>query len=153
MTFFCQSCSSSKPEAFMVKRSGLKLTLVGRSPMEQVVTPKVFPKDQAKFISDATIANNAGQTLAGIFLLRTFIEQYVKSEIREGKVDERLVAYGETIPENIRQQIPSLYSLYGRLSEAVHEAKADVDLFNDVRKQLELHFETKQVISKLAELK
>jgi hypothetical protein len=91
--------------------------------------------------------------MAGLFFLRTFIEQYVISETGKRIDDKALEAYGETIPENIRQQIPSLYSLYGRLSEAVHEAKADVDLFDDVRKKLELHFETKQVISKLAELK
>lgn len=121
--------------------------------MEHISTPKVFPKKHAKFISDATIAHNAGQTLAGLFFLRTFIEQYVTAETGKRIDKKALEAYGDTIPENIRPQIPSLFHLYGKLSEATHKANADATLFDDVRKQLELHFKTKQVLSELEELK
>lgn len=41
-----------------------------------VEVPKDLPKAQKKYFSDAIDAHNSGQTLAGLFFLMTFIEQY-----------------------------------------------------------------------------
>jgi hypothetical protein len=59
-----------------MRREALKLRLAGRDPIEILPTPKVLPKAPSKYYSDAIIAHHAGQTLAGLFLLRVFVEQY-----------------------------------------------------------------------------
>jgi hypothetical protein len=74
-SFLCQSCKSV-PEAFLVRRQRLKLTISGRSPIEPVDVPIVIRKPVKSFYSDAVVAHQSGQTLAGIFLLRTLIEQW-----------------------------------------------------------------------------
>ena len=51
----------------------MKISLNGRSPMEATNVPDYLPKDQKKYFSDALIAYNSGQILAGIFLLRIFV--------------------------------------------------------------------------------
>jgi hypothetical protein len=75
LPYQCQSCKGP-PIWFLVSRDGLKLRLCGRDPIEVLPTPKVLPKHLAKFYSDALIAHHAGQTLAGLFLLRVFVEQF-----------------------------------------------------------------------------
>jgi hypothetical protein len=77
LAYECQSCKSF-PEVFMIRREKMKLTPSGRTPIEKVEIPKFIPKAQREFFSDAIIAFNSGQILAGKFLLRTFVEQYVR---------------------------------------------------------------------------
>jgi hypothetical protein len=73
VAYQCQSCKD-EPLVFVVRREGMKLTLCGRSMIESLPIPKSLPKSVANYYSDAHIAHNAGQTLAGLFLLRTFVE-------------------------------------------------------------------------------
>jgi hypothetical protein len=76
-SFLCQSCKSI-PEVFLVRRQGLKLTHSGRSPIEHIDVPRIIPNPVKGYYSGAVVAHQSGQTLAGIFLLRTVIEQWAQ---------------------------------------------------------------------------
>jgi hypothetical protein len=79
-SFLCQSCKAV-PQVFLIRRHGMKLTLCGRVPMEHVTVPPVIPKAVQSYYSGAIVAHQSGQTLAGLFLLRTLIEQWVRKQI------------------------------------------------------------------------
>jgi hypothetical protein len=117
--FFGYQCQRCKGPAirFMVRREAVKLRLVGRDPIEVLPTPKVLPKVAAKFFGYAQIAHHAGQTLAGIFLLRTFIEQFWRSlpEVQaliqkhpRATGEEQGNLYQTTLPEDFKNRFPSL---------------------------------------------
>jgi hypothetical protein len=73
----CQRCMG-KPEAVLVRREQWKLSLHGRSPMEQVDVPTFVPKEEAHLYRDALIAAHGGKILAALFYLRVFIEQFAR---------------------------------------------------------------------------
>ena len=130
-SFLCQSCKMI-PEFFMVRREGAKLTLSGRSPIEHVDVPRVIPNDFSKFYSGALVAHQSGQTLAGLFLLRTFIEQWVRNNAPGQKqVDEELDLYGKSLPKDFRSRFPSLEDLYSKLSLSIHKANASDQIFKE----------------------
>jgi hypothetical protein len=146
LSFQCQSCKGM-PEVFMVKRKDWKLTLTGRCPMEKVQVPKYIPKLHANYYSDAVIAFNSGQTLAGLFLLRTFIEQYA---IRvTGKTDlladQIIDLYMNGLPEDFKKRFPSLRKIYGDLSDAIHKANASDELFKQSLSDIDAHFDAKRL--------
>jgi hypothetical protein len=116
----CQSCKGP-PMRFLVRRDGLKLRLSGRDPIEVVPVPVFLPKAHSKYYSTAIIAHHAGQTLAGLFLLRVLIEQFWRSlpamqdllkqdpratGERQGEV------YQATLPVDFRSRFPSLSDVY-----------------------------------------
>ena len=74
----CQGCRSNII-VLLVARSGRKIQLVRRSEFEEISVPGYVPKQQRSFYSRASIAFNCGEFLAGVFLLRTVIEQYMRS--------------------------------------------------------------------------
>lgn len=141
LSFTCQSCKGP-PEVFLVRRQGTKLTLSGRAPMEHVPVPSVIPKSIAKYYSSATIGYQSGQTLAGLFLLRTLIEQWIRySGAPEGyKADAALDWYMSHLPQDFKARFASLRDLYGGLSDAIHSAAEDEPLFNRTRSLIEEHF-------------
>jgi len=127
----CQSCKSP-PEVFMIRRERMKLIQSGRTPMEQIEIPKFVPKTQRKFFSDAIIASNSGQILAGKFLLRTFIEQYIRDFTKDKasqNIDELFEKYSASLPDDFKQRFPSLAKIYGQLSIDIHSADSTTDLF------------------------
>lgn len=146
LEYECQSCKGL-PSVFMVRRNGLKLFLEGRSPIEHVEVPQVIPKEQRKYYSDAIVAHNSGQTLAGLFLLRTFIEQYVRahSENVELPADKLLENYATKLPIDFKDRFPSLGKIYSDLSSAIHKANAAEDLFANTTGELTEHFEAKRL--------
>ena len=153
LTYQCQQCKRT-PVRFLVRREGLKLQLCGRDPIEAVPAPKVLPKAQSKFYSDAQIAHHAGQTLAAIFLLRTFIEQFWRSLPEVQAVlkdkpkptgDEQGAAYQGTLPVDFKNRFPSLSDIYGKLSAAMHEADANTGLFEDSCQKVFEHFDARRV--------
>src|ERR1035437_661705 len=125
LVFQCQTCQGV-PETFLVKRNGLDLVLEGRSPIEHVELPGFIPKDETHWFRDAVIAFQTGKVLAALFYLRTFIEQFARRKTgtqNDKKTgDEILSAYADTIPENLRQTMPSLRNWYDSLSAALHGA-------------------------------
>lgn len=148
LSYRCQSCKSV-PEVFLIRRHGLKLTLCGRAPIETVETPPCLPKNTSRFFSDATVAYNSGQVLAGLFLLRTFIEQWTSRIINRSdlKADEMLDAYMADLPGDFKARFPSLRELYGELSVAIHSATASDELFNNSTQDIIRHFEARRLFA------
>ena len=146
LAYQCQRCQST-PECFTVSRLGEKITLVGRSPIEEIQVDDCFPQAQRKYISDATLAYQCGQTLSGLFQLRVFIEQFARSIVPEGDLpaDQLLEKYNGTLPSDFKDRFPSIKELYGRLSDSIHDARADQELFKDVLEKLTEHFEARRL--------
>jgi hypothetical protein len=154
--FFGYQCQQCKGPAvrFMVRREGLKLRLAGRDPIEVLPTPKVLPKAPSRFYGDAQIAHHAGQTLAAIFLLRTFVEQFWRSLPQVQAIlqhqpratgDEQGAAYQATLPDDFKNRFPSLPEVYGKLSAAMHEARADATLFEECCASTVKHFDARRI--------
>lgn len=149
----CQQCKG-QPVRFLVCREGLKLRLAGRYPLEVLPTPKVLPKSVSKYFSNALIAHHAGQTLAGLFLLRVFIEQFWRTvpAVKElvalqpkATGDEQGAAYQTTLPQDFNSRFPSLKEVYGKLSAALHTADENAALFDDSCAKIEKHFEARRL--------
>jgi hypothetical protein len=121
LAYQCQRCIGS-PETFLLKRVGWSLSLEGRSPIENIELPTCLPNAETKWYRDATVAFNSGKILAGLFYLRTFIEQFGRRvTAKDGKVtgDEIFDTYAATLPLALKDQMPSLREWYDKLSEAV----------------------------------
>lgn len=144
IALLCQTCKRY-PDVMLVRRTTAKnrLTLCGRSPMEVAEAPDNFPEQEVAFYRDAIIAHESGRTLAGLFFLRTFVEQFarhVTGESGRRLGQDIMIAYGETIPAQLRSMMPSFAECYERLSEALHAARADVQLFDEMRTKIQQHF-------------
>ena len=144
LIYQCQSCKKL-PEVFMIRRNGWKINIAGRSPIETVATEPYLPKGYSKYISGAMLAFNSGQTLAGLFLLRVFIEQYSKKIVGDGKADEVIQRYSETLPKDFKERFPSLSKIYSNLSEAIHKASPDEQLFTLSLSEINEHFDGKRL--------
>jgi hypothetical protein len=147
LTYQCQGCKGT-PETFVVRRQGWDFILEGRSPMEHVEVPAFIPKPEREFFRDAIIAVHAGKTLAAMFYLRTFIEQFARRQTgKTGKTtgDEIMAAYSDTLPAARRDDMPSLRHWYELLSEALHSAREDAELFDKARAEIEHHFDIRRV--------
>lgn len=140
LSFLCQSCKLI-PEVFLIRRVGLKLTLCGRAPMEHTPVPKEVPKLVSEFYGGAVIAHQSGQTLAGLFLLRTVCEQWAQKFADRGdRADMALDKYTATLPADFKERFPSLQKIYTDLSAAVHSADASTELFEKTVVELVKHF-------------
>ena len=150
----CQSCKGL-PVHFLVRREGNKLKLCGRDPIEIHPVPKFLPKTCSNFYGNAQIAHHAGQTLAGLFLLRVFIEQFWKRSVDD--VMKQIVAnqratgeqlgdtYNSTLPNDFKARFPSLPEVYGKLSAAIHAADAKTELFEESCSKITEHFEARKL--------
>jgi len=145
-TFLCQSCKSI-PEAFLVRREGDKITLSGRSPIEWVDVPKVIPKPVQKYFSDATVAHQSGQTLAGNFMLRTLIEQWSYSQAGTTTLsaDQAIDAYMDNLPADFKSRFPSLRDVYSELSIDIHAATGSVQVFESSVRKITEHFDARRL--------
>ena len=146
LSFLCQSCKSI-PEVFLVRREAHKLTLSGRSPIEHVEKPRFIPKTVARFFSGAIVAHQSGQTLAGVFLFRVLIEQWVLSQakIKGLKVDQTLDEYMDGLPKDFKERFPSFRTLYEKLSADIHNAMGSAELFEEARLQIVEHFDARRL--------
>lgn len=147
LTYQCQRCLG-KPESFLVSREKWTLGLHGRSPIELVEMPAYIPTLESHFYRDAVIAYNSGKLLAAIFYLRTFIEQFARRMTGlTGRVsgDEILDEYYKGLPSPTKDQMPSLREWYDKLSEALHSAKAEDEMFESGKKDIEHHFEIRKI--------
>jgi hypothetical protein len=145
-SFLCQSCKSV-PEVFLVRRQGLKLTHSGRAPIEHIDVPRVIPNPVKDYYSGAVVAHQSGQSLAGIFLLRTIIEQWARYRIPAAprEADKLLDVYMDTLPDDFKGRFTSFRSLYDKLSDDMHTAKGNADLFERTLAQIEEHFEARRL--------
>lgn len=147
ITFQCQRCLA-KPEGFIVRREGWKLSLHGRSPMEHVDVPKYIPKPERDHFRDALIAVHGGKTLAGLFYLRMFMELFARRATGEtGRCygDELMEAYYKILPPAHRDTLPNFKEWYGKLSEPMHTGKSDEVLFEEAREAIDRHFDMRRL--------
>lgn len=147
ISYQCEACRDV-PVCILVKRENWKFTLEGRSPIEEVEVPKAIPKIETWLFSDAIVAYQAGKTLAGLFYLRSFIEQFARRQtgIEDKKNgDEILDAYQALLPDKQKELMPSLRSWYAKLSEPIHAAKSDETAFEQARVAIIKHFELRRL--------
>lgn len=145
LCYLCQSCKKF-PEVFMIRRTGGKLTLVGRTPMEHVDVPAVIPKDIAKFYSGAVIAHQSGQTLAGLFMLRTASEQFARKwAVPEDRSQAAIDKYMASLPDDFKGRFPSLADIYSQLSADIHAATGSAELFIDMTGKFVEHFDARRL--------
>jgi hypothetical protein len=146
-SFLCQSCKQI-PEVFVVRRQGFKLTLSGRSPMEAVQVPQEIPKQVRHFYSGAIVAYQSGQVLSANFMLRTLIEQWIRSfpEAQNHlKADQAVDWYMSQLPKSLTDHFPSIRDMYSKLSVDIHTAKGDAELFESILGQICEHFQARQL--------
>jgi hypothetical protein len=149
LAFQCQHCEGI-PEAILVKRSKWQLSLDGRSPMASVEVVPFIPRKESYLFRDAIIAHGAGKTLAGLFYLRTFVEQFgrrITGIAGKETGDHILSEYSKTLPPNVRDSMPSLAEWYDKLSAAIHAASPDEELFKTAQEKIEKHFEIRKAMS------
>jgi hypothetical protein len=147
LLFQCERCKSL-PVSFLVKRREWKLTVEGRSPFEEVVLPPFIPKKESWLLSGAIVAAQTSNTLAGLFYLRSFIEQFARRQtgIKDRKSGEEILdAYQALLPEGKRDHMPSLRSSYEKLSVAVHAASPDDELFKRTLELIVEHFDYRRM--------
>jgi hypothetical protein len=147
LVYQCQRCLGT-PESFLVRREGWTLSLQGRSPMERVEVPSYIPRIESKFYRDAVIAFNSGKTLAGLFYLRTFIEQFgrrITGIAGKATGDEIFDVYYKTLSLKLADQMPSLREWYDKLSDPIHSAREDTALFESARVEIERHFDFRRI--------
>lgn len=147
LLFQCERCKSL-PVSFLVKRRQWRLTVEGRSPFEEVVLPPFIPKKESWLLSGAIVAAQTSNTLAGLFYLRSFIEQFARRQtgIKDRKTGEEILdAYQALLPEGKRDYMPSLRSSYEKLSVAVHAANPDDELFNRTWEVIVEHFDYRRM--------
>ena len=139
----CQRCRTNVI-VFEIRKSAEKILIVGRSEFEEIAMPPVILKNVRRFYSEAVIALQCKAVLASIFLLRTLIEQHMRSVTKasgEVRGDDLCDKYAGTLPDDFKKRFPSLKEIYGKLSDAMHQAKDDVELFESQSKEIVTHFE------------
>ena len=147
--FFSYLCQSCKCESviYVVKRQERKLTIVGRSRFESVAIPKAIEKlQEARFYRNAVIAFNTGRTLASLFYLRTMIEQYFRRILavdkdRKVRGEDLAKDYRKLLAEDFPMKFDTLGNTYESLSDALHAACDDEELYTSARASIEKHFE------------
>lgn len=147
LCYQCQRCNGI-PQTFVVRRHDWQLILEGRSPIEHIEVPASIPRQEKRFFSDAILSYNSGKILAGLFYLRTFIEQFARRQTgAAGRVsgDEIMEAYNKTVPEEVRSQAPSLREWYERLSISIHSAEESPAVFEQARAEIERHFSFRHI--------
>ncbi|HTQ31263.1 MAG TPA: hypothetical protein VMI53_08635, partial [Opitutaceae bacterium] len=126
----------------------------GRDPFEEISVADVLPKSHSKFIGNALIAYQAGQTLAGIFYLRVFVEQFWKSLpaiAAQLEKEPRLSGekmgeiYNMTLPPEFKARFPSLSAIYEQLSESIHKADGQPMIFDKCAQQIVEHFDARRI--------
>jgi hypothetical protein len=147
LSYQCQRCRGTL-QAFLVRRHGWHLILEGRSPIEHIEVPAFIPKQEERLYRDAVLAYDSGKTLAALFYMRAFIEQFARRQTRiTGRVlgEEIMEAYNKTLPPEKGGQMPSLKEWYERLSVPIHSAEEPPELFEEARSEIERHFEFRRL--------
>lgn len=159
----CQACKSSA-DVFLVRRDDWRLTLCGRSPIEQVDVPRFIPRAFRPYYRRAVVARNSGEVLAGLFLLRVLIEQFVLADgympqQAQGDQDDEpepelayqrraadaIEKYMETLPDDFTSRFPSLRKIYQDLSADIHSATGSEELFEASLSDIERHFDASRL--------
>jgi hypothetical protein len=146
----CQRCKVCVI-VFLVKRAGPKIQLVGRSEFEEVEVPKFVPKKLSRFYSQAVVAFQCGQVLAGLFLLRTLMEQYMRAVTKSITVrgEDLCEEYAKQLGPELSGRLPSFTKIYNELSNALHTVDDREEVFASQIEQIRLHFEGVDLASRI----
>lgn len=150
VAYQCQLCKG-KPEIFLIRRKNLRITIDGRSPIQNVEVCRDLPKNQKKFIKKAQIAFNSGEVLAALFFQRTFLEQYVREitgDFQTRELEMVFETYKEILPEKFNSVFPSLGNIYSHLSEDLHLANPCEETFVTSKNEINTHFEGLKLFTK-----
>ena len=151
MIYWCQGCKNQKI-VFLVRRDRIKVSINGRTPIETVIVPSSFPREFRKYISGAVVAFQSGQVLSANFMLRTLIEQYVRSKSKNPNSDDLSPLWEEyqaSLYPVVRDEMPSLRAIYERLSVDIHSASGSSDEYEMSRSELKSHFDGKRLFDKV----
>ena len=143
----CQNCKK-EPLIFMVRRDELKLTITGRSRFERPQVPPYIPKQEIDFFRDSIISFQTGRTLAAIFYLRTFLEQYLRRTTEtKGKTRGENLAntYLKTLPEDFPSRFKNIREIYAQLSDCIHSVSSDDEAYEQSKSAVEQHFRALQL--------
>jgi hypothetical protein len=142
----CQNCRDGAV-TFVVARARNRLTLAGRFPIERIEIPAHFPRSVRGYYSDARLAFNSDQVLPGLFMLRTLIEQFMRAKVGStfSRGDDLSKAYKDTLPDDFKARFPTLADSYDSLSDALHSAKADPELFKTQLARIDEHFDARRL--------
>lgn len=152
LTYDCQGCGNN-PICFLIKRKGLQLLLCGRSERLRVDVPRSIPRGLQDIIRDAIGAANENDLPAGFYHLRTFCEHYMKQCLRIS-VDDRIVGedlgaqYNASIDSRLNSGIPSLPSLYEKLSKYMHTRTGTMGDHSAALEAIDAHLVAKGLFSK-----
>lgn len=127
----CQSCRTA-PIVFQITRRGEKLTLTGSSEYPTVSIAREIPDEIAEYISEAMLAAGTGRTLAGLFFLRTALEQHMRHSTKltgRQSGDELATAYFKLLSDEFPKRDWILGRVYEELSSKLHMAEADEKQF------------------------
>lgn len=145
LVYLCQQCRKF-PEVFLVRRTGGKLRLSGRTPMEHTEVPGEIPESMHKHYSDAALAYQSGQVLPALFMLRVAVEQWMRRWAEPG--DRAEVAqrkYMDDLPEGFSEKFPSLPAIYGTLSEDIHAATGSRVVYEKAVADISKHFKARGI--------
>lgn len=146
--YLCQSCKK-EPIVFQVRREGIKLTLVGRSNLYVPTISKAIPSEESEYLRGALIASTTGNLLPALFMLRVFVEQYMR---RVAKVTGRIRGedladeYARYLPDGFPSSLRSLKNIYEAVSECLHGANPSRDIFDKCVKDVETHFDQLKIL-------
>lgn len=127
----CQSCRTT-PIVFQITRRGEKLTVTGSSEYPKVSVARDIPEEIEGYVSEAIIAAGTGRILAGLFFLRTAIEQHMRlaTKLRGRQTgDELATAYFKLLDKEFPKRDWILGRVYEELSSKLHMAEADEKQF------------------------
>ena len=116
--------------------------------MEASEVPSFIPRSLRQYYSGALVAHQSGQTLAGLFLLRTLIEQWARSQVEKPtppNADKLLDKYMGMLPDDFNSRFPSMRALYDDISVDIHDAVGSTDLFHSALAKVTKHFEARRL--------
>ncbi|MBA4107736.1 MAG: hypothetical protein C0485_18540 [Pirellula sp.] len=153
--YACSACSKFH-YAFLIKRSGLKFQLVGRSLPYRPAVDSAFPKQIKEIVSDALAAVSEGDVAAGYYHLRTAMEHHMKAILgidiaAKNEGSELCENYNATLDARLKSNFPSVAEIYRVLSLGLHTRRTSVDEFGKVLGQLSDHFQAKALFAKYGE--
>ncbi|MDI5936357.1 hypothetical protein [Halomonas kalidii] len=149
---FHYNCSICRDNiiGFLVKRTGLRLSLCGRSERPRVETPKIIPKKLRPIMADALGAVSENDVFAGFYHLRTFCEHYMKSclglSVEERIIGEELCEkYNGILDRRMTSDLPSMVVIYDTSSKYMHSRAGDRGEFRELLNQVEGHLKAKEL--------
>jgi hypothetical protein len=124
----------------------IDLVRTGRSPVEEFDVPDYIPRNERYLFREAIMGASEGNCDTTAFYLRQVIRQFarrVTGEVGWHYVDV-VERYTETLPETLRQNMPSFSEWDEKLLELIRLQRFDEQVCEEARKAIEKHFELRK---------